>query len=222
MIDIKQQEEMFIAIGNILEKKISVYAIGGTSMMLKSIKDSTLDVDFVFDKKTDRDEFINALKNLGAKESDATITYGLRKNTPLMLELENVRFDLFMNKVVTSAFSEKMKNRASEIHEFGKNLIIKAADVHDIILMKSSTSRIKDIDDIVSIIKKNIINWNVIIGEAEEQVNLGNENAIISLGEKLESLNNQKLIILPEFVLDKLWNLLKNQISKKVKTKNKN
>ena len=37
MIDIKQQEELFIAIGNALEKKIVIYAIGGTILWLEKI-----------------------------------------------------------------------------------------------------------------------------------------------------------------------------------------
>ncbi len=215
MINIKQQEELFIAIGNILERKISVYAIGGTAMMLRGIKDSTLDVDFVFDKIQDRNEFISALKKLGAKESDVTLVYGLKKNTPLMFEIENIRFDLFMNKIITAIFSQTMKKRTEQIHEFGKNLIIKVADIHDIILMKSATSRIKDIEDIITIAKSNSINWEIITEEAKEQVALGNERAILFLGEKFEKLNNEKAIIVPEEVLDKLWKLLKEQINKK-------
>src|SRR3989344_5487633 len=124
MIDIRQQEEMLIAIGNILSKKISIYAIGGTAMMFQSIKNATLDVDFVFDKTSDREEFMNALRKLGAKGSDATIVYGLRDNSPLMLEFNNCRFDMFMNKIITSTFSESMQKRATQTHEFG-NLIIK-------------------------------------------------------------------------------------------------
>lgn len=175
MIDIKQQEETLIAIGNLLEKKIIVYAIGGTAMMLRSVKDSTLDIDFVFNKKKDRKEFIAALKKLGAKESDVTLVYGLKKNTPLMLEIGNARFDLFMNKIITSNFSENMKKRAEEIHEFGKNLLIKVTDIHDIILLKSVTSRAKDLEDIALLIKNFPINWKIIINEAEEQVKFGNE-----------------------------------------------
>src|SRR3989344_2263213 len=131
MIDIREQEEMLIALGNMLEKKISCYAIGGTAMMLKGIKDSTLDLDFVFDKGEDREEFIAALRKLGAKESDVVIVYGIKENTPIMLELGKARFDLFTNKIITSVFSQNMKERAKEIHEFGKNLIIMVADVHD-------------------------------------------------------------------------------------------
>jgi len=214
MINIKKQEDLFIAIGNMLRRKIIVYAIGGTAMMLRGIKDSTLDIDLVFNKREDRKEFIDSLKKLGAKESDVTLVYGLKTNTPIMIELNDARFDLFLNKIISSVFSEKMKQRAKEIHEFGKNLIIKNADVHDIIMMKSATSRIKDLEDIITIVNKNLINWDILVNEAEEQINLGNETAVISLGEKLEELSNQKTIKIPKSVLYSLWKLVKKQNKK--------
>ena len=221
MVEISEQEELFIKIGNLLEKKISVYAIGGTAMMLRSIKNYTLDIDFVFDKKSDRDEFILTLKKMGFKESDVTLVYGLRNNVPIMLKLENIRIDLFMNKIITSTFSEKMKERAKQIHEFGKNLIVKVADPNDVIIMKSATSRNKDIEDITLIFKKSQINWEIIINEAEEQVSLGNEGAVLYLGEKLEKLNNKKEIVFPKETQDKLWKLLKKQVDKKAKENKK-
>ena len=179
MIDVQEQERLFIAVGDILEKKIIVYAIGGTAMMFRNIKDATLDIDLVFDRPGDREEFISALKKLGSKDSDVTLVYGLKKNTPIMRELGSARFDLFMNKIITSEFSENMKKRANQTHEFGKNLIIKVASPQDILIMKSATSRIKDLEDILSIIKKNVINWEEVIEGAQEQVNLGNELAIL-------------------------------------------
>lgn len=214
MIDIKQQEETLIAIGNLLEKKIIVYAIGGTAMMLKSIKDSTLDVDIVFDKKKDREDFVNVLKELGAKDSDVTLVYGLKKHTPLMLEIGNARFDLFLNKIITSTFSENMKKRAEETHKFGKNLVIKVIDIHDILLLKSVTSRAKDIEDITLLIKRFPVKWEIILEEAKEQVRLGNEKAILFLGETLETLSTQKAVSIPKSVLDNLWKLLKKQTKK--------
>ena len=216
MIDINQQEEMFIAIGNILHKKISVYAIGGTAMMLLGIKNSTLDVDFVFDKKSDREELMNALRKLGAKESDVTLVYGLNNNTPLMLEFKDCRFDLFMNKIITSTFSDAMKGRAQETHEFG-NLIIKVANPSDILIMKSVTSRAKDSNDIVAIINKSHVDWNVVVDESQEQVKLGNETAIMCLGEKLEKLTNEKVISVPKEITDKIWKLFNKQIKEKGK-----
>ena len=216
MIDIKQQEDMFIAIGNILPKKIFIYAIGGTAMMLLGIKDLTLDVDFVFDKKSDREELMDALRKLGAKESDVTLVYGLKNNSPLMLEFKDCRFDLFMNKIITSVFSDAMKERAQETHEFG-NLIIKVANPSDILIMKSVTGRTKDNDDIISIIKNNNLNWNVIIEEAKEQVKLSNEHAIMGLGEKLEKLINEKVISVPKEITDKIWKLFNKQVKEKAK-----
>ena len=211
MIDIQQQEEMFIAIGNILPKRLQVYAIGGTALMLRGIKNATLDVDFIFDKKEDRKEFIEALKKLGAKESDVTLVYGLKDNTPLMLEFNNCRFDMFMNKIITSTFSDAMKERAKQIHEFG-NLIIRVADPDDVLIMKSVTSREKDLDDIVSIINKSHIDWEIIVEESREQVKLGNEIAIMSLGEKLEKLANRKLIVVPKDASDRIWKLFNKQV----------
>ena len=221
MIDIKEQEELFILLGNTLKKRIYTYAIGGTAMMLKSIKDATLDIDLVFDKKEEREDIIIALKEIGAKDFDTAIVYGEKENIPVMLAIKRGHIDLFMNKIITSIFSEKMKERAEQIHEFGKNLIIKVADPHDVIIMKSVTSRAKDIEDIVRIAKKINVDWNIIIQEAKNQVKLGNEKAILSLGEKLEKLNNAKAIIIPKDVLGKLWTLLKKQIDKKAKKKSK-
>ncbi|PIN88467.1 hypothetical protein COU61_04805 [Candidatus Pacearchaeota archaeon CG10_big_fil_rev_8_21_14_0_10_35_13] len=211
MIDIQKQEAMLTALGKVLTNKLEIYAIGGTAMMLRSIKNSTLDLDLVFDKQRDREEFMKALRTLGAKESDVTLIYGLKSNTPLMLQFDNCRFDLFLNKIISSTFSDTMKERAKQTHEFG-NLIIKVADPHDLIIMKSVTSRTKDLEDIITIINKNKINWNTIIEEAKEQVRLGNETAIIGLGEKLEKLNNQKAITIPKSINDKIWKLFNKQI----------
>ena len=192
MIDIRQQEEILIEIGNLFDKKMAIYAIGGTAMMLKGIKDATLDVDLVFDRQEDRNKFIDALKKLGAKRPDKTLVYQSKENIPIVLSLENAHFDLFLNKIITSIFSENMKERAKQIHEFGKNLIIKTADIHDIIIMKAVTSRTKDLDDIVTLIQKNPVNWDIIVNEAENQVKLGNRLAVISMGEKFEEVGKKR------------------------------
>lgn len=214
MTEIQQQEAILIAIGKALTKKIEIYAIGGTAMMLQGIKNATLDIDLVFDKKSDREKFANTLKKLGAKESDTTLVYGFKKNTPLMLKFDNCRFDLFMSKIISSTFSDSMKERANQIHEFDK-LKIKTANLNDILIMKSATSREKDLEDIISIFNKGKIDWNILLKESEKQVELGNITAIMNLGEKLETLNNNKLIRVPKEILDKIWRLFKKQIKDK-------
>jgi len=218
MIDIQEQQNLFIRIAERLPKKIEVYAIGGTAMMFLGLKYKTLDVDLVFSNVDDRKVFKETAKLLDFKESSAEIIYGKKENTPEMVTISDVRLDLFLFKIVSSYFSEPMQKRATQIHEFG-NLIIKVADPHDILIMKSVTSREKDFEDIASIIKNTKINWDVIVNESCEQVRLGNEAAILGLGEKLEKLSNRKIIVVPKDVLNKLWKLLDKQVKWKKKLK---
>lgn len=215
MIDIQEQQNLFLRIAERLPKKIEVYAIGGTAMMFLGLKYNTLDVDLVFSNVEDRKIFKETAKLLDFKESSAEIVYGKKENTPEMVVIADVRLDLFLFKIVSSYFSEPMQKRATQIHEFAGKLIIRVADPQDILIMKSVTSRTKDIEDIISIIDKTKIDWNVLVSEAEEQVRLGNETAIIGLGEKLERLSNKKIIAVPKWVLDKLWKVLRKQVRKK-------
>jgi hypothetical protein len=221
MININAQEILFNQIGRALPKKLSVYCIGGTAMMLRGLKGETNDIDIVFDKESDRNIFIEAIEKQNFKKDEKRVieTYGLKKNTPAMLRLESgdFIFDLFLNKIISSVFSNGMKSRATQTHEFGGNLVIKAADPSDILIMKSATGRAKDNEDIISIIKNNKLDWDVVLQEAKEQAKLGNEHAIMGLGENLEKLTNKKLISVPKEVIDRLWKLFKEQVKNKSK-----
>ena len=216
MIDIQEQQNLFIRIAEKLPRRIESYVIGGTAMMFLGLKDKTIDIDIVFKNVEDRKTFKETALLLGFKEFSAHIVYGKRDNVPDMIVLGDVRIDLFLFKIISSYFSTEMQKRATQIHEFG-NLIIRVADPSDILIMKSVTSREKDIEDIISIIKQSKIDWNTVIGESENQVALGKESAIMNLGEKLERLSNQKTISVPKDVLDKIWKLFKKQVKEKAK-----
>ena len=221
MININAQEILLNEIGRNLPKKLIVYSIGGTAMMLRGFKGETFDIDLVFDKESDRKLFIETLIGLGFKKDEKRVieTYGLKKNTPAMLRLESgdFIFDLFLNKIISSVFSDGMKKRATLTHEFSGNLVIKVADLNDILIMKSVTGRAKDNEDIISIINNDKISWEIVLEEAKEQVKLGKEQVIIGLGEKIEKLINQKLIFVSKSVTDVLWKLLKEQVKSRSK-----
>jgi len=218
MIDITQQQELFIDIAKKLPRKIIVYAIGGTAMMFLGLKEATKDVDLVFTSEDDRKVFKESAKSLGFDEGDVKIVYGKKDNVPEMINILDSRLDLFLTKIITSTFSESMKERASEIHEFDKNLIIKIANPNDILVMKAVTSREKDREDILNIINNFNVNWDIIIKESENQIKLGNERAVLDLGTTLEKLKNQNKLPIPPQVLDSLWKMLKDQISSKIKS----
>ncbi len=215
MISIKDQTNLLIELGNKLPKETIVYAIGGTAMMFLGFKEATKDIDLVFTNKEDRDMFKKIAKSLGYKEMDSVIVYGVRNNKPEMINLGDSRLDLFCLEVIDYIFSESMQKRASQTHQFGKHLILKIADKHDIIVMKCATNRTKDEEDIVNIVKEKDIDWNIIIEEIKIQVNLGKERGYLEMGFLLEKLKNEHKLDIPKEAGDKLFELLEYQTREK-------
>jgi len=217
MINIEKQRELLITIGKKIQKNIVVYAIGGTAMMLNGLKEETLDIDLVFANEKERQIFRKIAFSLGYKEMDARIIYSTRESSPILIKLEDSLLDLFLLNILGVKFSDSMKERATQTHEFGHNLLIKPADIHDIIIMKSATDRIKDEEDIISIILNNKIKWEILIHEAKNQVKLGNEVAIMNLGKLLEKLRDIHKINIPKETINNLWKLFNKQAKEKNK-----
>ena len=217
MITIDEQQKLFLNIARILNKKVTAYAVGGTAMMFLGIKDSTLDIDLVFENEKDKDTFKEAIKSLGYREIDTIKVYGARRNHPEMLKLNDERFDLFVVTVIDFVFSENMQRRAESIHQFGENLILKIADPHDIILMKCATDRLKDKDDARKIIDLGKIKWELLVEEAKKQIELGKDMAAFELGCFLEDLKNKMNVQIPQEILDKLFVIVEKQAEEKQK-----
>lgn len=221
MISINEQKNLLITLGNKLPKPIIAYAIGGTAMMFLGFKESTKDIDLVFTNSEERNMFKKTAESFGYKEMDSVIVYGVKNNRPMMINLGNSRFDLFLIDVIDFTFSPTMQERAEQVHNFGKNLIIKIADKHDIILMKCATNRARDEEDIVNIAKISDINWNILLEEAKKQVKLGRETAFLEMGELIEKLIFKYKLNIPKEIGDKFYNLLKEQIEQKKKNYDK-
>lgn len=217
MISIEKQQGLFLAITKRLKKQITVYAVGGTAMMFLGLKDSALDIDLVFETKEEKEIFREAIKSLGYTGMDATIIYGKKTNKPEMFTLGDERFNLFVKEVVDFIFSKNMQKRAKQIHQFKDKLIIKIADPNDIVLMKCATERLKDLDDIINIIKNVPINWELILNEAKNQKRLGKKCAIFELGYFLEKLKKKFKIDIPKRITNNLWDLIKEEAEKKKK-----
>lgn len=212
MISFIDQKNLLVAIGNILPKEIITYAIGGTAMTFLGFKEATIDIDLVFQNKEERTMFKEAAKSLGYREMDAIMVCGVKNNKPQMVSLGDARLDLFLSDVIDFTFSEQMKKRAVQTHQFGKNLTVKIADKHDIIVMKCATKRTKDEEDIVNIVKDSEIDWNSIIEEVKVQVSLGRELAFAEMGFLVERLLHKHRLKIPKSVYNMLTRLMKEQI----------
>ena len=219
MINVTEQQDLLQNIAKKLKREIVVYAVGGTAMMFHGIKDTTKDIDLVFNDEKERAVFEEAAISQGYKEFDPIVVYGVEKeNKPVMLARkkgEAERFDLFTNHVISFFFSENMKKRAENVVEFGGKLILKIADVHDLILMKCATDRQKDAEDVQTIIETNKINWKIVIEEAKHQVALGKHSAVFDLGEFLEKLKDDLKADIPSEVISEIMDIIIKQAKEK-------
>lgn len=215
MINVDEQQDLLFNIAKKLKKQIIVYAVGGTAMMFHGMKDTTKDIDLVFSNEEDRKEFEEAAVSLGYRKMDSIIVYGAEKeNQPIMLgrqKGEAERFDLFNCHVISFFFSKHMQERAANTYEFGDKLILKIADVHDLIMMKCATDRQKDAEDVKNIVETQKINWRIVIEEAKHQVELGKSTAIFELGEFLEKLKEQLQVNIPSEIINELFDLVVKQ-----------
>ena len=211
MINIEKQNQLLLSISKRLKKKIICYAIGGTAMMFYELKNSTKDIDLVFENENDRKTFIESLESLGYSKMDSRIVYGKKKNQPEMLKLGDERIDLFLLEVISFVFSENSKKRIDTIREFAPNLTIKVVNPMDIFLMKCATEREKDMDDAKAILEKGLIKWEIILEEVKNQISLGKARTALDLGYFLEQLGKQGMNI-PKQVLDDLFKILEKQI----------
>ena len=165
-INMKEQEEIFNLIGRALKEKVECFVVGGTAMMFLGLKEVTKDIDIVFQARKDYETFKSSLINLGAKETAAEIINP--EKVSCILSLGNARFDLFLEHLIHFRLTKTITSRIKEIHEFG-NLIVKVVSPEDIILFKSMADREADKIDAAELAKKININWEIILGEAEEQ-----------------------------------------------------
>jgi hypothetical protein len=219
MITIDQQQKLLLSVARRLKQPVTAYAVGGTAMMFLGFKDATLDIDLVFESGKDREIFKDAINELGYKEMDAVQVYGVKRNCPEMFRRDDERFDLFVVEVIDFIFSEDMRKRAEQVHQFRDKLILKIANPHDIILMKCATSRQKDKDDARKIIDATKIDWDIIIGEAKKQIQLGKDKAAFELGGFLEELKTGMDMDIPKRVLDQLYGIVEKQIDGRKKKK---
>ncbi len=136
-----------------LNESIKLFAIGGTAMILKSIKEATKDIDFL---TTESYENIKKLFNLaGLKEENADKICNIWR-------LGKTRIDIFYDGFIMGIpFPDDWKEKSEKIKEIGKiNLYI--LNWNDIIITKISRSEKRDIEDIIKIIKSQNIDFELL------------------------------------------------------------
>ncbi|MEK6947392.1 MAG: DUF6036 family nucleotidyltransferase [Nanoarchaeota archaeon] len=150
-----------------LNEELELYAIGGTAMLLKNIKETTKDIDFL---TADNQEKIRKLFNLaGLKEKDTSKLCNI-------WYLGKIRIDLFYDEFIFGiSLPDDWKDKSEHIKDIGK-IRLYILNWHDIIITKIARNEQRDIDDSIGIIKAE----NIDFGELKERYYKLAEVSVIS------------------------------------------
>jgi len=121
------------------------------------------------------------------------------------------RIDLFCRTVCGGfSLSGGMIARASMAGRFG-TIILRVCSPEDILLFKCMTERMGDIEDCVRINYEHLVNWDIVLKEAQEQSKTGQGVWITWITVRLEELEG-KGILVP--ILKEMCNLSDEYIEK--------
>ncbi len=221
MTNFDEQLDLFKLIGTELKKRVECYVIGGSAMMFYGAKVATKDIDLVFMNKNNLEKVKKILEKSGYEEKTLNIfkRYTVVKKDlykPIWMQDKDTRIDLFLKKVVCFWISENILNRIKEVHEFN-NLIIKIISPEDIILLKCATEREKDRSDVLELINKFNIDWDIIIKESIEQTKLGESIFPVFLFDFLYELKEDLKADIPKSVVDKIRDISEKLLVEKLK-----
>ena len=133
-----------------LDEELELYALGGTAMVLKGIKESTKDIDFITTK--DKQVLRNLLIQAGLKEKSSGI--------PNIWNFEDIRLDFFYDdvQIMGVPLTINWKEDSKLIKQIGKIKLFRLNWL-DIIITKIARAENRDYEDMITIIRKENINF---------------------------------------------------------------
>lgn len=128
-----------------LDVEIELFAIGGTAMVMASIKAATRDIDFL--TPMEYNSFRAMMERAGLKE-DAHSSALCGK-----WHIDSVRMDIFFGEMIMGIpLSTHWRKKSQHIKKIGK-ISLNILDWEDIIITKIARSEERDVEDIIAIIK---------------------------------------------------------------------
>ena len=160
-----------IQIDKLMKRKITVYLIGGSAMSFYGIKDSTKDIDALFENQYDCAEFFNAITKLGYETSEQYFPPVIQMEaTFFVYKDDEIWIDLFVKNVMNKfELTHSIKNRSVKTDLPTKKLNVNCLDKNDIFLFKSITPRERDEDDCILLLSKSEIDFKIIREEINTQ-----------------------------------------------------
>jgi hypothetical protein len=190
----KDYENLFMEINKLAKIKLNIYLIGGAVLLYRNLKFSTKDIDVVLISNKEYNELYRILKKLNFKQGVKKIGY---KNFNLtnILKKDKLKIDIFLNEVCSKfSFSNEMVKRAEKILNFDKVKVYLSSN-EDVFAFKTMTNREGDLEDCVALAKRKL-DWDIILKEIKNQINLSGENIWITwINERLELLIEKGVVV---------------------------
>lgn len=146
--------ETFLQLIADLDIEIELFAMGGTAMVLKNIKEATKDIDFL--TTMDYEELRKLFKLAGLKEkSDSKLCNIWYLN-------DKTRIDIFFDEFIFGlTLPRDWRDLSEHVRDIGK-LKLYILNWYDIIITKIARSEKRDIEDILKIIQTQKINFQAL------------------------------------------------------------
>ena len=142
--------EQFLQLIADLDEEIEFFAMGGTAMVLKNIKEATKDIDFL--TTTNHNKIKKMFELAGLKE---------KSNSKLcnMWYMDKTRVDIFYDVFILGiTLPDDWKELSEHVKNIGK-VKLYILNWFDIIITKLARSETRDIEDILDIIKTQKIDF---------------------------------------------------------------
>lgn len=142
--------ENFLQLIADLDEELELFAIGGTAMVLKNIKEATKDIDFLTTADYSKIKKLFTQAGLIEKEPSQLCN---------MWYLGTTRMDLFYNEFILGfSLPRDWRNLSEQIRTIGK-LKLYILNWYDIIITKIARSEKRDVDDSIAIIISQKLNF---------------------------------------------------------------
>ena len=136
--------ENFLQLLADLDLEIEFFALGGTAMILKNIKEATKDIDFLTTASYEKIKKLFTLAGLKEKNSSKLC------NT---WYLEDIRIDIFYDEFILGfSLPQDWKELSESLRAIGK-IKLRILNWYDVIITKIARSETRDIEDSLAIIK---------------------------------------------------------------------
>lgn len=196
-------EAEFTSLDQGMNRKMTVYLMGGGAMTFRGLKNGTRDLDLLVTARTDFDALRDLLHDRGYETVENPVDEYESLGAALMLDKnDECRFDIFDREVIRKLrLSDEMRDRAEAVFD-GSKLRVYALSNEDIFLFKGVAGRPRDSDDMAQLvlagrgldfvviaeefqaqlpINTGHVEWELLTGAPENHPVIAFERAVLSL-----------------------------------------